>query len=169
MFNFGYQGYADWDEKREGFRLYKSGLFVWKHTLREDLRDAKTEAGKRTLSFINAIYSLTEHMLFLKRFYESLPTINHVRIVVRLIGCRDRVLASFDHSVHLPDWYECRDDVIIFEQDFKVVDLRAAAEKIARIIAQHIFHVFNWTDVSDDVIAQWQDQLLARVRRTRSS
>ena len=169
MFNFGYQSYVDSNDIREGFRLYKSGLIVFKRAAWEDLRNARTEEGKRTLSFISAIYSLTEFLLFLKRFYESIATVENVHITVRLIGCRDRALASFEPLVHLPDWYMCQDESIAIEQDFKVVDLRASSEQIARRIARHIFHVFNWTDVSDDVLVQWQDKLLARVRQVRSS
>jgi hypothetical protein len=139
-------------------------LFVGKRAVSEDLREAKTQSGKRTLSFISAIYSVTEFVLFLKRVYESLGSVDHVRITVRLTGCKERVLASFDAAVSLLGGYQSWEDQIVFQQDFQVVELRAEAQDIALRIVKHIFHVFNWTDVTDETIAHWQNELLKRLR-----
>lgn len=104
-FNTGFQGYVDWEVIREAFRLYKSGLFVCKRAIWEDLQDAKTEKGKRTLSFSSAIHCITEWLLFLARLYESIADVNTVRILVRVVGCQNRQLASFDDLVPFySDW-----------------------------------------------------------------
>lgn len=162
-FNTGFQGYVDWEEIREAFRLHKSGLFVWKREIWEDLRDARTEQGKRTLSFISAIYCITEWMLFLARLYELIADTNTVRILVRVVGCKNRQLASFDGMIPFhSDWYESQEDVISFQRDYTVEELRASPKEIARVIAKHLFHVFNWTDVTDEKVAYWQSKLLSR-------
>lgn len=161
MFNSGYQGFFNGTLFREGFRLYKSGHFVCIRSLWEDMQNHKDDAGRQVLSFISAIYSLTEYLLFLKRLYENMGNIEHVHISVRLIGCRQRVLASFEPLVSLFDSYESQEETIEFSQNFQMVELQVNAEEIARRIAKNIFHVFNWTDVLDGVIQQWQDKLLA--------
>jgi hypothetical protein len=162
-FNNGFQGHVNWNDMRETFRFYKSGLFVWKRAIREDLRDVKPDKGKRQLSFIVAIYSLTEWLLFLERLYGSIDATDTVRILVRVVGCKNRQLASFDASVPFySDWYESQEDVIYFERDYTVEELRASSKEIARVIAKHIFHVFNWTDVKDEMIEVWQNKLLNR-------
>jgi hypothetical protein len=165
MFNSGYQGFFDGTQIREGFRLYKSGNFVCIRSLWEDMQNHKDQEGRRVLSFISAIYSLTECLLFLKRLYEDMGNIEHVHISVRLTGCRERALASFEPMVPLHNWYESQEDVIDFSQNFQMVDLRVTAEEIARRIAKNIFHIFNWTDVADAVIQNWQDKLLSSMRR----
>ncbi|HEV8619885.1 MAG TPA: ATP-binding protein [Nitrospiraceae bacterium] len=161
MFNSGYQGFFDGTLIREGFRLYKSGHFVCIRSLWEDMQNHKDEAGRKVLSFISAIYSLTEYLLFLKRLYENMGNIEHFHISVRLIGCQQRVLASFEPLVPLFDSYESQEETIEFSQNFQMVELQVKAEEIARSIARNIFHVFNWTDVSDDIIQRWQAKLLA--------
>ena len=134
-------------------------------SLWEDMQNHKDQEGRRVLSFISAIYSLTECPLFLKRLYEDMGNIEHVHISVRLTGCRERALASFEPMVPLHNWYESQEDVIDFSQNFQMVDLRVTAEEIARRIAKNIFHIFNWTDVADAVIQNWQDKLLSSMRR----
>lgn len=164
-FNSGFQGRVDWEAIREAFRLYKSGLFVWKRAIWEDLKDMKTEKGKRTLSYSSAIYSLTEWFLFLARLYESIVNTNSVRILIRVVGCKNRQLASFDgmeafffHS----DWYESQEDVISFQRDYTVEELRASPAEIAKAFAIHIFQVFNWTKVTDEMIESLQKKVLNR-------
>jgi hypothetical protein len=162
-FNTGFQGYVDWEVIREAFRLYKSGLFVWKRAIWEDLQDAKTEKGKQTLSFSSAIHCITEWLLFLARLYESIADVNTVRILVRVVGCKNRQLASFDALVPFySDWYESQEDIIFFQRNYTVEELRASSREIAGTIAKHIFHVFNWTDIKDDTIEHWQNKLLTR-------
>lgn len=140
-FNTGFQGHVDSPDIREGFRFYKSGLFVFKRALWEDLKDYKTKKDKRTLSFINVIYNLTEWLLFLSRLHELIGTTDSVRIQVRLVGCKNRQLASFDARVHLQsEWYESHEDIISFQHDYTVEELRASPKEIAGAVAKHIFH-----------------------------
>lgn len=161
-FNLGYGGYVDSHGIREGFRLYKSGLLVFKRALWEDLRGLPTESSKRTLSFISAIYTLTEFVLFLSRLYQAIDGVDQIHLKVNLIGCQNRILISDNARVFLGDGLESHEDQISFARDFKVVELRAGAEEIARSIASHIFHVFNWTDVADETIAHHQKKILPR-------
>ena len=162
-FNAGFQGYVDLEDHREGVRFHKSGQFIFKRALWEDLMGCKTQSGKRTLSFVSAIYSCTEWLLFLSRLYELLAEANTVRILVRVVGCKNRQLASFGESRRFrSDLYESQEDVISFQRDCTVEELRASSNEIAGTIVKHIFHVFNLTDITDEAIALWQHKLLTR-------
>jgi hypothetical protein len=73
------------------------------------------------------------------------------------MGCKNRQLASFDARVPLySHWYESQEDTISFQRDYTVEELRATSNEIATAIAKHIFHVFNWMDVKDQMIEDWQ-------------
>jgi hypothetical protein len=162
-FNTGFQGHVDSPDIREAFRFYRSGLFVFKRALWEDLKNHKTDKGKRTLSFINAIYNVTEWLLFFARLHEHMQTADSVRLQVRLVGCKNRQLASFDARVHLhSEWYESQEDIIAFQRDYTVEELRASPKEIAVIIVKHVFHVFNVKHIPDEQITNWQTKLLTR-------
>jgi hypothetical protein len=163
-FNAGFRGYVDSEDIREAFQIYKSGLFIWKGAVWEDLRGLKTDKGQRALSFISAIYCCTEWLLFLSRLYESINDVNTIRVLARVVGCKNRQLASLNAAVPFmrSEWYESQEDVIWFQRDYTVEELRVSSKEIAGTVAKHIFHLFNWTDVQDATIEYWQNKLLTR-------
>ena len=72
-FGRGFQSATIWDRYVEAFRLYESGLFFWRRAYWEDVQNKRSSDGKRpVLSFISAIYSLTEYFAFLARLYERI-------------------------------------------------------------------------------------------------
>ena len=72
------------------------------------------QADQNVLSFIGIIYSATEWLLFARRFYESLLSVDEsVVVTVRASGVKGRKLASFDPRVALG--WEYRIDVPAFE------------------------------------------------------
>ncbi len=161
-FDSGLQSFTDSDRIREGFRLYQSSLFLFERAFWEDAEGGKAKSGKRTLSFISAIYVITELTLFLKRAHENLEFDSDIRVIVKLFGCKDRELASYDGMVHLEPWYVCRVDSITIDEIIKVVELKASFDGVARRWIKHIFHIFNWNNVSDDTIENWQKKLIER-------
>jgi len=161
-FNSGFQAFVDSPDIRETFRFYQSGLFIFKRALWEHQRQTQGQFDKKCLSFISAIYSLTEFSLFISRVYEDLDNVESLHLGITLTGCKQRQLVSFEGLVHLSDWYVSQDDVITWERDIQLIELRASYKDIAREIAMRIFHVFNWNDVSENMVAGWQDKLLSR-------
>jgi hypothetical protein len=161
-FNSGLQSFTDSEHIREGFRFYQSGLLVFKRVFGEDLRGGKAESGNRTLSFISAIYTFTEFSLFLKRVYEELDLDGDIHVVIRLVGCKDRELAAYDGLVHLEPWYVCKEDVVTVDETVRVVELKADNEGVARRWVKHVFHVFNWNDLTDETTIYWQKKLIER-------
>lgn len=161
-FASGFQSSTIWAEFIEGYRIYQSGLFVWKRAFWEDAENKKGNDGRPLLSFISAIYSFTEYMLFLSRLYEQIAPDATVRIAITLRGCRGRQLAAMDPSVIIGHYYIAQEDVIRQEREVQVAELRASHLTLAVDMVKHVFHVFGWLDVKDEVIASWQQRLLKR-------
>ena len=125
----------------------------------------KVSTGTRNnglLSLITTIYSFTEFFTFLSRLYERIATDAAIRVTVKLTGCYGRELATFDPMVDLFDSYVSREDTITQEWEVQVAELRASHSDIAREAVKHVFHVFNWSDVTDGTIVHSQNKLIKR-------
>lgn len=150
----------------EGYRIYQSGLFAWRRAYWEDTEGAeggyKTEKGRPVLSFISAIYSFTEYLLFLSRLYEQIAPDSTVRIAITLHGCNGRQLASFDARVPVWPNLVAQDDVIPQVREVQVAELRASHLTIAAQMAKHVLNVFGWMDATDEMITDWQQRLLLK-------
>ena len=149
-------------DTREAYRLYRSGLFVWGCALREDAGGLKSESGKPALSFVDVIYSFTEYVMFCARLYEAIAPDASVRIEIVLDGCKGRELSAFDARVTWSPGKTSSEETISVVETVRVVELRASHAEIALRMARHVFHVFNWLDVQDQVISRWQQKLLKR-------
>jgi len=162
-FASGFQSSTVWGEFIEGYRIYQSGLFVWQRAFWEDTDNKKNNDGRPLLSFISAIWSFTEYMLFLSRLYEQVAPDATVRITITLRGCRGRQLAAMDPMVIIGHhYYIAQEDVIPQEREVQVAELRASHLTLAADMEKHVFHVFGWLDVRDYVITSWQQRLLKR-------
>jgi hypothetical protein len=159
-FNSGYQSYTDCQDKREAFRFYDSGLFLWKGTMPEDLHNRKTSDGKPTLDVMSTIFRITEILEFLKRLYEVFPHSDNLSITLRLTGCHGRVLAGAEVWTQLYR-NESSEDTIERYDIVQEAELAARSGEMARAMARHIFAVFNW-NVPDRLLINWQDKLLKR-------
>jgi hypothetical protein len=162
LFGQGFQSATVWDPHAEGFRLYQSGLFLWRSAYPEDIEDKRGQAGQRLLSVTSAIGSFTECFIFLSRLYERIASDTTVRIRVRMTGCNGRELAAFGSIIGFVKGRTSHEDTISQERDIQVVELRASYQEIAREMVKHIFHVFDWPDVADTLIVDWQEKLTKR-------
>jgi len=143
------------------FRVYKSGLVLWRSGLKED--HLLGPEGRDLISFIGVIFSVTEWLLFAKRFFESFLSVDDsVRLTVRASGIKGRRLASLDRDVHF-EW-NFRAEIPEFElkETAAISDLRTDPEAIARKIIRSIFELFNWNDPDDAMIHSWQQKLIQR-------
>ena len=162
-FSNGVQSFTDWEGYLEGFRVYLSGLFVWKGKFFEETDGYKKGTDKILLEFVHCIWSVTEFFLFLKRFYEMVESSDDLYISISLYGCNNRKLTSTDFGVPLWDNYTCmQEEPIIVEQNIKLVELKAGYKQIAAKVIKQIFLIFNWDSVSEEVIEQWQTKLIER-------
>lgn len=143
---------------QEAWRMYKSGLFIWKEYFGEDMLGHKDE-GQNILYFVSTIYSLTEFMLFFKRLYSEKLKVDTVHLKITLKGCKGRRLASSNMLTLLGD-YVCSEDLIAVERDIQTIDLTASFESIARTLIKEIFMIFNWNDPKESMLEGWQRKLL---------
>jgi hypothetical protein len=158
----GFQSSTIWGRYIEGYRAYQSGLFLWKGAFWEDTEQGTTNEGRPVLGFISAIWSFTEFVLFLSRFYEHTASDTTVRIAITLRGCTGRELVALDPMVPFFGGYICAEDIIQQEREVQVSELRASYLAIAAEMVKHVFHVFGWLDVKDQVMMSWQERLLKR-------
>jgi hypothetical protein len=164
-FNSGYESYSDHKDKREGFRLYNSGLFVWKGAMPEDLHSE----WKQTLDVGSTIWRTTEIWEFLKRLYEIFPAAQELSITIRLTGCQGRTLKSPEYFTSLFPWHQSREDTIEVNETLQEAELTATSDEMARAVVRHIFAVFNWTNVSENLLMNQQDKLYGRSGQRRSN
>lgn len=161
-FGYGFQSTTAKDRYIEGFRLYQSGLFLWKRVYWKDIEDKRGRKGQRLLSFIAPIWSFTEFFTFLSRLYERIAPDSTIHVQVKMTGCDGRELISSDPMIAFLGGYISREDTISQERETQVVELRASYLDIAREMVKHVFHVFNWLDASDAMIVEWQQKLIKR-------
>jgi hypothetical protein len=161
-FDGGCQSYYGGDtHSPEALRVYKSGLLLWTSGIWEDYWDSFKD--QNVISFIGLIYSVTEWLLFAKRFYESVLLVDEsVRLVVRASGIKGRKLISADPRVSFFFGYQT--DVPSFEirEVVAVSELRADPEAIARRVLRRIFELFNWNDPDENMLHNWQQKLILR-------
>lgn len=151
---------SDRVQVQEAWRMYKSGLFVWKDYFKEDLRGYEQD-GKKVLFFVSAIYSLTEIMLFMKRIYAETLGAESIHIELTLNGCKGRMLGEGQPG--LLHWgYVSSEEKILVKKDIKTVDLMASFESVARDFVREIFMLFNWNDPAESMLVDWQKKLLER-------
>jgi hypothetical protein len=158
----GRQSFTIWEGYHyEAWRMYKSGLFIWREYYMEDV-EGYSKLDKKVLSFVNVIYSMTEFLLFLKRAYTEFLKVDAIHFELELTDCKARKLVSLDSGVHIWDDYVSVEEVIPIERDLNSVELEASATTIARDIAKEIFMIFNWNDPADSMIEDWQNKLIQR-------
>jgi hypothetical protein len=161
-FGKGRQSVTIWQWVYEAYRAYLSAHFKWRRVFREDLMEvaAKYDA-KCVLSFVGVIYSVTEYFIFFERFYGSIIPDGSIRYRIALHGVKGRKLISTDWFVDLYGSYAAQEDSIVIEGTVGVVELRASVRQQAANVIKKIFILFNWNDITDKIIASWQERFIS--------
>lgn len=161
-FNNGVQSYTIWGRHIESYCTFQSGLFIWKSVFIENFLNEKN-SNTNVLSFINIIWCFTEILLFLKRFYNYIALEDSVYIKITLDGCKDRRIVSL--KPERPIWGNYKyniDDPIVIEENIKVVELKSKYKEIANNFSKNVFHLFNWDNVSEQMIEELQTNLIEK-------
>ena len=157
--NKGIQSHTIWDQFAESYRVLMNGLFIWSSVFWEDTKGMQRE-GHPVLSYVSAIYSLTEFFLFFKRYYEFLSYDGDVNIMIKLNKTNGRML-HFDGQVRMPfSRYICQDKSIIIEKPLDVVTLKSEYRELAIASAKEVFALFNADDIHEKAIESWQKKIL---------
>jgi hypothetical protein len=158
----GRQSYTEFMHHVEAHRAYQSGLFIWRGLYWEHSSHFQTQHEK-ALSFVNVIYTVTEFLLFFKRYYERISPDASIRFSITMTDIKDRTLEATDwNTLPLMGSYAAKDSSLKIEKEYTVSELRATAEDIAISIVQRIFEVFNWNGPDPNMIRGWQQRLLTR-------
>jgi len=157
----GIESKTKWKHILEGYRAFRSGQFVWRRMFCEDVLNHPGD-GPRGLLFVSALNSITEFFLFFKRYYNLIAPECDLQYKIALHGVKDRQLIPGDEGILLRGNYVSHEDHIVVENSVSLTDLRASYKEIANYTIREVFQIFNWDNVTEQVIAQWQDKLLER-------
>lgn len=160
-FNNGRQSFTIWDRYIEAFRAYESGLVYFRKAFWEDVEDWDDKPDYPVMDFLGVIWTITEYMIFAKRYYENLAPEAELSIKIVMHGTKERRLVSLGRA-HLGLFYKSMEDPIIVKKNITVTDLRANHIEIARNIVKEVFSMFNWNDPADTVLEDWQTKLIER-------
>jgi hypothetical protein len=161
-FAHGRQSHTNFMHHIEAHRAYQSGLFVWRGQYWENSDNFTKQHGK-SLSFVNVIYTVTEFVLFFKRYYERIAPDASIRFLIEMTDIKGRMLEATDWNANpLMGNYMAKDSSLKIDREYSVPELRATAEEIAINVVQRIFEVFNWNGSDPAMIRGWQQRLLSR-------
>ncbi len=164
------QGWIDAGEFKEFWNMYKSGQFLHYSAVHEDWQDVPNDTlwGNREPIepgvYLNFIGSLT---MYFTEIYELLVRLHKaslysegVKVSISLINTQGRKLASFDAMRSLHFDKITHEDRIDFVKNYSPDDLQTPARDLAIPAILHFFEMFNFEDVSVDlVIKKDQDTL----------
>ena len=161
-FAHGRQSFTVWGGYVEAYKAYTSGCFAWSRTLWEDMEEKRTKDGNTILYFTNAIWSITEMLLFAKRYYEQFLDDEVLHLEITLVATNGRVLASPHPSIDLWGTYASAEATVPLIYDAPIESVRASFKDIAAILIKRLFTIFNWDDATEAMIDGWQTKLLER-------
>ena len=160
----GIEFFIDSNMYKEIFRFYKSGQFVGKFILLEDIIDkinnTEVKPGKY-LDFLSLIYKITEIVLFIKNIVENIG-VDGGLIKLEINNTKNRELESIFNSMILPfnSNYICYMNQIKVEYKFEKEQILNDALLVSRILIKSIFNDFNWKNYSEEMIVNHQENLI---------
>jgi len=160
----GIEFFTDSNRYKEIFRFYKSGQFVGKFILLEDIinkiNNTEVKPGKY-LDFLSLIYKITEIVLFIKNIVENIG-VDGGLIKLEINNTKNRELESLFNFMILPfnSNYICYMDQIKVEYKFEKEQILNDALLISRILIKSIFDDFNWKNYSEEMITNHQENLI---------
>lgn len=158
----GRQSYTIWKEFVEGYRAYKSGLFLWQRAFVEDTKGYNIN-NKLVLDFIRTIRYITEFFIFFKRYYLEILKDDNLHVKISLNNICDRQIATLEPVLDIREnYYIAKEENLLIEEDVKYIDLKISYKEIVAKIIKKIFIVFNADDIPDSVISEWQDKIISR-------
>lgn len=170
------QGWIDAGEFKEFWNMYKSGQFLHYSSVQEDWQDTPEDTlwgGNREPiepgKYLNFISSLTMHIT---EIYELLVRLRKaglygegVKLSISLINTRGRKLSSFDAMRSLSFDKTTQESRIDFVRSYSSEDLQDPARDLAIPAIVHFFEMFNFEDVSVDLVIKKDQDMLYNYNR----
>lgn len=162
----GIEFFIDSNKYKEIFKFYKSGQFVGKFILLEDIiskiNNMEVEPGKY-LDFLSLIYKITEIVLFIKNIVENIG-VDGGLIKLEINNTKNRKLESLFNLMILPfnSNYICHMNQVKVEYKFEKEQILNDVLLISRSLIKSVFDDFNWKNYSEEMIITHQENLIKR-------
>lgn len=167
-----------WSNHVERWRFYASGLFVfegmlWEYPNAELQRQMRIQAdrymssGARSnaegfVSFVGAIYAISEVYVFAKNLVQSIQVGSGVEIMVGYSSVRNYALESSDPGVSIYGPYTSHNETIRSTKTIRVDTLVADPLGLSTDAVTDVFQQFAWLDPPRSMIENWQRQIFRR-------
>ncbi|MBF6298991.1 ATP-binding protein [Nocardia amamiensis] len=155
IFEDGIQSVTHWAHYHEAHRFYRSGLFTWRSLISEDFTDRY--AG--SISYVSAIYTITEYFVFASRCAALVADSGDFIIHLGVTGLKDHVLRS-DPGIFFHD-YSTGAERFDRSYDVSLEELRSSHLDLAADAARRLFDLYG-LDITLDVIREWQEKFTNR-------
>ncbi len=167
-----YQGWIDWWNHKEFWRMYQSGQFLHYLAIREDWFEedgwyqdlAKQIKPRMALSVVGTIYQITEIYEFLSRLARSDMYNEGVDVNISLNNTLNRKL-WLDDSRRAPFSYDRKtgtEKIEIPKHKYEKDKLINQTRDLALEVIIYIFERFDWPQPPLETIKRDQDNLLSR-------
>ncbi len=166
------ESFVDFGNNKEYWTMFLNGHFYHLFACREDWmgediaifgKSRYADTPPRTaLEFLMTLYSVTEIYEFAIRLAQKNVLGRRVRVKISLHGMRERKIASFSPGRHLLDEYVCREENISFDERSGIEELIAQGHEKALQTTANIFEIFNWLNVSREMLREDQRRFLER-------
>lgn len=167
-----YQGWLNWENHIEFWKMFRSGQFIHYLALREDwtndLRyrniwqrdDLIPDAGE-VLGVTGTIFQITEIYTFLARLCSNGMYKSGVKVNISLNNTENRylVLESFDR-VGFSTPKRTAAPIIKFDKTYSPEEIIKDANTIAVHVITELFQVFQWENPNIEMIKLDQDRLI---------
>jgi len=168
------ESFVDFGFNKEYWAMFLNGHFYHLHACMEDWLREETPifgigryshmAPGTALDFLNTLYSVTEMYEFAIRLAQKNAFGRRPRIKISLHGMEGRRLTSLSPGRHLFREYVCREDNIRFDVGMSVESLIGLGHEESLKTTIGIFEVFNWLNVSEEMLREEQRRFLERRR-----
>lgn len=155
IFEQGIQSVTHWGRYHEAHRLYRSGLFTWRRQPGEDF----TEKHAGSLSYVSAIYSITEYFIFASRYAALVADSGNFVVRLGVAGLKDHVLRLDSDAFY--DEYSTAAERFGRIYDLSIEELRTSHLDFAADAARRLFELYG-LDIALDTIKDWQTKFVER-------
>lgn len=166
-----YEGWVDWWNHKEFWRMYKSGQFLHYLALREDWFedsewDQQLSQKIKPMTVLgilgSVVYQVTEIFEFLSRLTSNGLYDEGVRVSVSLNNIKGRGL-WIDDPRRMPLFYELETgaEKLTFEKEYTKDQILSTPKELAFEIIMKIFDSFGWENIPVEVIKNDQVNFLA--------
>jgi hypothetical protein len=158
-FQDGIQSWTNVDRCVEAHRAYRSGLFVWRRLLWENLDDDLPEG---VLSYVSSIWSVTEQLLFAARWATDVSTTETAVVDWQITGLRDRTLwVEPGIGVRFSQRYRCFEEFLTRSVALPSPELKVGWEDLTLDWLSELFELFQ-AEIARQTLRDWQTKFLER-------